>query len=91
VLHVDQCGVATSANTTATQTQCSLTFDMAGIGSVTIDVSAPNRPGRVQKTPACENLSLAGSADELSPTRIHVIYGEGPNGCCRHGGFTLTR
>jgi hypothetical protein len=89
--HVDQCGVSTTATVTVTDSSCQLTFTMPDIGQFTFSAGDPGRPGRIQKTEACSSLNLAGAATEFTPTRIAIVYGEGPDGCCRHGGFLLTR
>lgn len=89
ISHSDMCGVRTVGQFTVTQTGCQMSFEMPTIGKGTFDVQF--RRGTVEKTEACENLELAGGVDNVSSTRVEIVYGEGPSTCCRHGGFLLTR
>jgi hypothetical protein len=90
-VHVDQCGNTVTIPVTATQNQCTVSVAVPNIGDFVIGVSAASRVATVTKGPSCDGIQLPGAADEVTADRLHVVYGTGPDGCCRHGGLTLRK
>jgi hypothetical protein len=90
-VHVDQCGKITTTAVMLMQNQCVVSGSVPGIGDFTMNVRSGNRTATVRKDEACDRIELPGTVDEVTADGLHVVYGSGPDGCCRHGGLTIRK
>jgi len=90
-VHSDQCGKITTTAVTLTQNQCVVSVSVPGVGDFTMNVGSGNRTATIKKDEACDRIELPGGVDEVTADRLHLVYGSGPDGCCRHGGLTIRK